>query len=76
MQSKQPNQSSEERQEVNRFDLNEIPAPQLTGHQWRQQGTILLCQSCPFTHASHIPPDYQLYGIGDDGMPMIKKLEF
>ena len=75
MQSKQPSQSNEH-EEVSKFDLTEIPQPQLTGHQWRQQGTLLTCQSCPFTHASHIPPDYQLVGIDDQGMPKIRKLEF
>jgi hypothetical protein len=30
--------------------------------------------SCPFTHATFIPVGYQLYGIDDDGKPMIRKI--
>lgn len=61
---------------ANEFDLGSIPQPQLSGHAWRQQGTQLVCESCPFTHSSYIPVDYQLYGIDDDGMPLIRKLKF
>jgi hypothetical protein len=61
---------------ANEFDLSFIPQPQLTGHAWRQQGTQLVCESCPFTHSSYIPVDYQLYGIDDNGMPQIRKLKF
>ena len=56
------------------INLDELPQPQLTGHQWRQQGTALVCQSCPFTHGSHLEPGYQLYGIDDDGTPMLRKI--
>lgn len=61
---------------VSQFDLNELPKPELTGHAWRQRGTELVCESCPFTHASYIPPGYQLYGINDSGYPMIRKLKY
>lgn len=80
MQSNQSNQSKQnlkkESNEEAYVDLDEIPQPRLTGHTWRQRGTMLICESCPFTHSSFIPPDYQLYGIGKDGIPLIKKLEF
>lgn len=56
------------------INLDELPQPQLTGHQWRQQGTTLLCLSCPFTHASYLEPGYQLYGIADDGTPLIRRI--
>jgi len=79
MQSKQPSQS----EEGSSFDLSSFSRPDLTGHQWRQQGTMLICQSCTFTHTSAITDkdgnpavDYQLYGIDDKGMPMFRKLEF
>lgn len=58
------------------LNLDELPKPQLTGHMWRQIGTQLVCQSCSFTHATFIEPGYQLYGIDDQGNPMIRKLEY
>lgn len=75
MQLNQPEPQNQP-EEVSSVDLSEIPQPQLTGHEWRQQGTTLLCQSCPFTHTSYIPPEYQLYGIDKDGMPQIRKIKF
>ena len=79
MRYKQSNQTDKEQNEqkevVSSVNLNEIPQPQLTGHAWVQRGTELICQSCPFTHSSYIPPEYQLYGIDDKGYPQIRKLE-
>jgi hypothetical protein len=75
MQSKQPKQNNEESEVVNEINLDSIPQPQLTGHMWLQRGTLLTCESCPFSHASYIPPDYQLYGIDDNGYPLIRKIE-
>ena len=57
------------------IDLDELPKAELAGHQWLQMGTQLLCQSCSFTHASFIEPGYQLYGINDQGMPMIRPIK-
>lgn len=56
-------------------NLDELPKAELTGHQWLQLGNQLVCQSCPFTHATHIDIGYQLYGIDDNGIPMIRKIE-
>lgn len=55
-------------------DLEKIPEPQLTGHMWRQEGNLLICQSCTFNHSSFIKPGYQLYGIDKAGLPMIRKI--
>lgn len=55
-------------------DLNQIPKATLDGHMWRQEGTQLICQSCPFKHATFIEPGYQLYGIDDEGKPQIRKI--
>ena len=68
------NEDKENKGDAYEINLDELPQPQLTGHQWRQQGTALVCQSCPFTHGSHLEPGYQLYGIDDDGTPMIRKI--
>jgi hypothetical protein len=56
------------------FDPSTIPEATLAGHNWRQRGTELVCDSCPFTHASYIPPGKQLYGINDQGLPMIRDI--
>lgn len=59
---------------ISSFDPGTIPDAQLAGHNWRQRGTELICESCPFTHATYIPPDKQLYGIDDRGLPMIRNV--
>lgn len=75
MQSPQPKDSEQEI--VSEIDLSTLPKPELAGHGWKQQGSMLICETCPFTHTSFLPsPEYQLYGIGEDGLPLIKKLEF
>lgn len=53
-------------------DLSQIPQATLQGHMWRQEGTQLKCMSCSFQHATFIEPGYQLYGIDDEGKPMIR----
>lgn len=55
-------------------DLSQIPPATLQGHMWRQEGTQLKCMSCPFTHGTFIEPGYQLYGIDDEGKPLIRKI--
>jgi hypothetical protein len=62
-----------EHEVVSTFDLSEMPQPELTGHAWRQRGTELVCDSCPFTHSSYIPPNMELYGINDKGYPMFRQ---
>lgn len=56
------------------LDISNLPPATLQGHMWRQEGTQLICQSCSFTHATYIQPGYQLYGIDDEGKPMIRAL--
>lgn len=60
---------------LNEIDVDQIAQPQLDGHMWRQEGNQLICQSCPFKHSSFIDPGYQLYGIDDNGRPLIRKIE-
>ena len=66
---------NEEKEAEYVVNLDELPKPELSGHQWLQMGTQLICQSCPFTHATYIEVGYQLYGIDDKGIPMIRKIE-
>lgn len=47
--------------------------PGLKGHDWRQQGPFLICQSCELKHSVYIGMDKQLMGIDEEGMPIIKK---
>ena len=58
---------------VNEFDISKMPEA-ISGHMWRQEGTQLICQSCPFKHATFIEPGLQLYGIDKDGSPLIRKI--
>lgn len=71
----QPAKKENEESEVSSVNLDELPQPQLTGHLWQQRGTALICESCPFTHMSYIPPEYQLYGIDDNGYPKFRKIQ-
>lgn len=43
----------------------------LRGHQWRQQGGFLICNSCPLTHSVYIGIDKQLVGFKKNGEPKI-----
>lgn len=74
--SSPPNDQEENSHDVGSFDLEAMPQPQLNGHAWRQRGTELICESCPFTHSSYIPPHLQLYGIDENGYPMIRQIKF
>jgi hypothetical protein len=56
------------------IDLDNLPKAELTGHAWRQQGTMLQCTSCTFSHGTFLDPEYQLYGIDGNGMPLIRKI--
>lgn len=60
---------------TSKFNLNDIPEVQLTGHQWIQLGNELRCTSCSFSHGTYISSDYQLYGIDDEGKPLIRKIQ-
>lgn len=71
MQNEQTNPNNGAKYEV---DLDQIPQPTLQGHMWRQEGSQLICQSCTFKHSTFIEPGYQLYGIDDNGRPMIKRI--
>jgi hypothetical protein len=48
--------------------------PGIAGHEWRQQGPMLVCKSCPISHAQHIGLNVRLVGF-KDGMPILTKLE-
>jgi hypothetical protein len=69
-----PSQPQNEPERSNEIDLDDIPAPQLSGHVWRQQGAMLVCSSCPFSHSAYIPADRQLYGINEKGEPLLRKI--
>lgn len=43
------------------------------GHEWRQQGPFLICNSCPLQHATYIGMNKQLQGF-ENGKPIIKRL--
>lgn len=59
---------------IQEFNLDDLKAPELLGHQWMQRGNQLQCSSCPFHHGAYIDPDYQLYGIDEEGRPMLRKI--
>ena len=75
-QQNQPKKSEENTQPEIRINLDDIPKPELSGHAWRTQGTMLICESCPFTHTSYIPPEFELVGVQSDGIPKFRKRTF
>jgi len=41
-------------------------------HHWRQKGNQLICNSCPFPHATFIPRDKRMIGEMADGTPIFE----
>lgn len=41
-------------------------------HDWRQQGTYLVCKSCEIQHAVYIGLSKVLIGLKSDGTPIFK----
>jgi len=48
------------------------PDDVLRGHDWRQQGPYLVCDSCPLKHAMYIGMNKQLTGFDDEGNPILE----
>lgn len=66
------------------FDLDKRDADyedaksKMRGHNWRQQGRMLYCTSCPSSHGFYPDPKhwvFQLQGTDDNGNPIIKKIQ-
>ena len=60
----------------------DLPPAQLSGHQWIQQGIMLICQSCKPSHSTAIlgrngmpAVDYQYIGLDENGHPKFRKVE-
>ena len=45
-------------------------------HQWRQMGYYIICKSCEMEHAFWIGSEKQLIGIKEDGIPILKKIDY
>ena len=48
-------------------------SPGLAGHEWRQQGPYLICQSCEIKHATAIGMNKLLVGISEDGKAILNE---
>lgn len=46
----------------------------LKGHDWRQQGPYLICQSCELKHSLYIGVNKQLKGFDKEGKAIIESL--
>ena len=46
-----------------------------TRHLWRQYGNYIICESCPFRHATFIGNDKLLERFDENGQPIFKKIE-
>lgn len=83
MQKNQPNQNPKSREKryessISLDDLDKLrkeAREQMQGHLWRQSGTIIHCESCPFDHAFYVEPGVILTGIDKDGNPILGKTD-
>lgn len=46
-----------------------------TGHGWRQRGGHVECDSCELPHSFGLPPNKQLAGIDDKGLPIFRTIQ-
>lgn len=42
-------------------------------HDWRQQGTYVVCKSCEIMHAVFIGSEKLMVGLNEKGQPLFKK---
>lgn len=56
--------------------LREEAREQMQGHSWRQSGTVIHCESCPFDHAFYVDPGVLLTGIDEEGNPILDKVQY
>lgn len=57
--------SSKPEELVRHFNIS----PAWAGHEWRQQGPYLVCQSCELNHSVYIGMKKMLTGFSDEGKP-------
>lgn len=67
------NQSQEENEEILDFTKPSFVFKAKDHHEFRQQGTYLVCKSCDVTHAVWIGIERILTGFDKEGQPIIKK---
>lgn len=72
MEEKQPERYEISLEEIEKLRLEAKRS--MSGHSWRQRGTEVYCESCPFHHAFYLPPGNILTGIDDDGNPIVSKI--
>jgi hypothetical protein len=68
--NKQENNQNKEQSVDAYHDEGEIIIPkiELRGHNWKQKGYTIICESCPLRHAHYIGSDFKLIKI-EDGIP-------
>lgn len=54
------------------FDENLKDKIKLRGHNWKQRGYEIVCESCALHHGVFIGPDKWLVGIDEKGMPVFE----
>lgn len=42
-------------------------------HVWKQQGTSIICSSCPARHGLNIKVNEMMVGVDENGMPLLAK---
>jgi len=43
-------------------------------HTWRQQGTLIVCDTCDSSHGFRVKPGFQMCGIDENGFPTITQI--
>lgn len=73
------NKPTKEIIEVSEKDIEQMWAEakaSMSAHSWIQQGTEVICDSCPFKHSFYLEPGQILKGIDEEGMPIIDNITY
>lgn len=60
--------------DIDRSQLTPQTKPGMAGHEWRQQGPYLRCNSCPLSHAVYVGIEVMLVGFDETGLPVLKRM--
>ncbi len=58
--------------EVDPSQLTSLIPKTLAGHAWIQRGPHLVCTSCVIPHSTWVGMSKRLFGIDDQGVPILK----
>jgi hypothetical protein len=60
--------------EVDLSTLKPLIKLEFAGHDWKQRGPYLVCNSCELQHGVYIGTDRWFKGLNSDGSPIFQKV--